>query len=212
MANPNQKDWSQLLEDALLAYRTAYRILLVMSPYWIIFDKAYHLPELEELLLEAYENSWIYKQKVKQFHDSQILRKEFQVDQKVLLFNSRLKLIAVELKDEAINNTFHVNRHQLKTFHEVLTPIKRVQSQLEGALFNSRLKLIAGKLRFRWDGPFVITNIFPYGVVELRDEASNKIFQVNRNQLKHFHEGPTQLLGEVESISLRETDPPRDAP
>ncbi|RDX67179.1 hypothetical protein CR513_53970, partial [Mucuna pruriens] len=52
---------------------------------------------------------------------------------------------------------------------------------------NRRLKLIAGKLRSRWDGPFVITNIFPYGVIELRDEASKKIFQVNEHQLKHFH-------------------------
>ncbi|RDY04128.1 hypothetical protein CR513_12201, partial [Mucuna pruriens] len=43
---------------------------------------------------------------------------------------------------------------------------------------------------------------------QLRDEASNKIFQVNRHQLKHFHEGPTQLLCEVESILLRETDQP----
>ncbi|RDY03214.1 hypothetical protein CR513_13239, partial [Mucuna pruriens] len=66
-------------------------------------------------------------------------------------------------------------------------------------LFNSRLKLIAGKLHSRWDSPFVITNIFHYGVVELRDETSNKIFQVNGHQLKHFHEGPTQLQGEVES-------------
>ncbi|RDX82873.1 putative mitochondrial protein, partial [Mucuna pruriens] len=54
--------------------------------------------ELEELRLEAYENSQIYKQKVKQFHDSEILRKEFRVFQKVLLFNSRLKLIISKLR------------------------------------------------------------------------------------------------------------------
>ncbi|RDX76665.1 Retrovirus-related Pol polyprotein, partial [Mucuna pruriens] len=55
-------------------------------------------------------------------------------------------------------------------------------------LFNSKLKLIVGQLRSRWDSPFVITNIFPYDAVELQDEASNKIFQVNEHQLKHFHE------------------------
>ncbi|RDY04006.1 gag-pol, partial [Mucuna pruriens] len=32
MVNPNRKDWSQLLEDALWAHRTAYRTLLRMSP------------------------------------------------------------------------------------------------------------------------------------------------------------------------------------
>ncbi|RDX63621.1 hypothetical protein CR513_57929, partial [Mucuna pruriens] len=54
------------------------------------------LQELEELRLEAYENSRIYKQK--------ILRKEFRVDQKVLLFNSRLKLIAGKLHSDGMNH------------------------------------------------------------------------------------------------------------
>ncbi|RDY09803.1 hypothetical protein CR513_05781, partial [Mucuna pruriens] len=56
------------------------------------------LQELDELHLQACENSLIYKQKVKRFHNQQILRKEFQVGQKVLLFNSRLKLIAGKLR------------------------------------------------------------------------------------------------------------------
>ncbi|RDX96714.1 Pro-Pol polyprotein, partial [Mucuna pruriens] len=57
MTNPNRKDWSRLLEDALWAHRTAYRTPLRMSPYWIVFGKAYHLPvELEHI---AY---WVVKQ------------------------------------------------------------------------------------------------------------------------------------------------------
>ncbi|RDX67930.1 hypothetical protein CR513_53145, partial [Mucuna pruriens] len=84
-------------------------------------QRQFQLQQLDELCLEAYENSRIYKQKVKKFHDQQILRKEFWVDQKVLLFYLR-------------------------------------------------------NLRSRWDGPFVITNIFPYGVVELKDEHSNSTF------------------------------------
>ncbi|RDY01764.1 Retrovirus-related Pol polyprotein, partial [Mucuna pruriens] len=52
----------------------------------------------------------------------QILRKEFRVGQKVLLFNSKFKLIAVKLKDETTNNNFQVNGHQLKIFHEGPTP------------------------------------------------------------------------------------------
>ncbi|RDX95559.1 hypothetical protein CR513_21903, partial [Mucuna pruriens] len=46
-------------------------------------------------------------------------------------------------------------------------------------LFTLRLKLIKGKLRSRWDGPLVITNVFPYGVVELKDEHTNSTFQPN---------------------------------
>ncbi|RDY07802.1 hypothetical protein CR513_08040, partial [Mucuna pruriens] len=78
MVNPNRKNWSQLLEDALWAHITAYRTPLGMSPYRIVFSKTCHLPavkqcnlaydqaskqrklqlqELEELHLEAYENS-----------------------------------------------------------------------------------------------------------------------------------------------------------
>ncbi|RDX73926.1 hypothetical protein CR513_46392, partial [Mucuna pruriens] len=46
-----------------------------------------------------------------------------------------------------------------------------------------KLKLIAGKLRSRWDGPFVITKIFPHGVVQLKDEHTNSTFQVNGHQI-----------------------------
>ncbi|RDY13872.1 hypothetical protein CR513_01138, partial [Mucuna pruriens] len=84
-------------------------------------ERKLQLQELEELHLEAYENSRNYKKKVKQFHDNQILRKEFRVSQKVLLFHSRLKLIAVELRDEANNRIFKVNRHWIKPFHEGLS-------------------------------------------------------------------------------------------
>ncbi|RDY12092.1 hypothetical protein CR513_03151, partial [Mucuna pruriens] len=112
MANLRRNDWSCLLEDALWAHQTTYRTLLGMSPYQIVFGKAFHLSveiehqvywaikkcnmayDLAKLRLEAYENSRIYKEKVKHFHDSRILRKDFTIDQKVLLFHSRFKLIA----------------------------------------------------------------------------------------------------------------------
>ncbi|RDX76666.1 hypothetical protein CR513_43325, partial [Mucuna pruriens] len=113
-------------------------------------QRKFQLQELDELRLEAYENSRIYKQK--------FLRKEFQVGQKVLLFNSRLKLIT-------------------------------------------------GKLRSRWDGPFVITNVFPYCAVELKDEHTNNTFLI-----KLFHEGPTPTASDMETISLMESTPPDDSP
>ena len=56
------------------------------------------LSELEELKNEAYENTSIYKERTKAWHAKHIVRKEFESGQRVLLFNSRLKLFPRKLK------------------------------------------------------------------------------------------------------------------
>nr|GEZ57311.1 reverse transcriptase domain-containing protein [Tanacetum cinerariifolium] len=56
------------------------------------------LNELNELRDHAYENSLIYKEKTKRIHDSKINNRVFNVGDRVLLFNSRLKIFSGKLK------------------------------------------------------------------------------------------------------------------
>ncbi|GJS84607.1 hypothetical protein Tco_0751148, partial [Tanacetum coccineum] len=57
------------------------------------------LNELEELRLQAYETSKTYKEHTKKSHDNRLKeKKEFQTGDRVLLFNSRLKLFLGKLK------------------------------------------------------------------------------------------------------------------
>ena len=50
-------------------------------------------------------------------------------------------------------------------------------------LFHSQLKLFPGKLRSRWIEPFVVTNVFHHGAVEIKSLKTNKIFKVNGHRL-----------------------------
>ncbi|XP_029130247.1 uncharacterized protein LOC109813542 [Cajanus cajan] len=58
------------------------------------------LHELEEMQLQAYESSKIYKSKVKSYHDKKIVQRNFQPGQQILLFNFRLRLLPGKFKSK----------------------------------------------------------------------------------------------------------------
>ncbi|XP_062170399.1 uncharacterized protein LOC133876129 [Alnus glutinosa] len=79
------------------------------------------LVELEELRHDAYENAKkIYKERTKAYHDKQLVRKEFHVGQKILLYNSRLRLfpvsgIALIARSSCmISSSFYCKRNTVK--------------------------------------------------------------------------------------------------
>nr|GEY49501.1 putative reverse transcriptase domain-containing protein [Tanacetum cinerariifolium] len=89
----NSATWSDKLDDTLWAFRTAYKTPIECTPY-----KKVQLNELNELCGQAYENSLIYKEKTKRLHDSKIKDRVFNVGDRILLFNSRLKIFSGKLK------------------------------------------------------------------------------------------------------------------
>ncbi|GJX58608.1 reverse transcriptase domain-containing protein [Tanacetum coccineum] len=176
--------WFDKLDDALWAFRTAFKTPIRCTSYKLVYGKACHLPiklehkaywalkhcnydlktagdhrkvqinELNELRDQAYDNSLIYKEETKKIHDSKIKNRIFNVGDRVLLFNSRLKI------------------------------------------FSSKLKT-------RWTGPFTVTQVFPYGTIEL-SQTDRPNFKVNGHRLKHYFGGdiPPMVVPNLQTFPM----------
>ncbi|GJU83673.1 reverse transcriptase domain-containing protein [Tanacetum coccineum] len=178
--------WSDKLDDALWAFRTAYKTPIRCTPYKLVYGKACHLPielehkaywalkhanfdletagdhrkvqlnELNELRDHDHENSLIYKEKTNRIHDSKIKNRVFNVGDQVFLFNSQLKMFS-------------------------------------------------GKLKSHWSGPFTITQVFPYGTVEL-SQNSEPNFKVNGHRIQHYFGGdvPKLVVPDLQTFPQRQ--------
>ena len=74
--------------------------------------------------------------------------------------------------------------------------------QLELKLLPGGLKyacLGTGKLNPRWDGPFIVREVFNHGVVVVEDPRDGRILKINGQRLKPFLGG---VVPEEETMSL----------
>ncbi|GJT74173.1 hypothetical protein Tco_1040898 [Tanacetum coccineum] len=164
------------LDDALWAFRTAYKSLIRSTPFRNVYGKACHLlieikhkaywalrnvnlnldvvgkhrylqlNELAELRNKAYENSHAYKERKKRWHDAKIMYKEFHEGEEILVFNSRLKLFLKKLKS-------------------------------------------------RWYRPYTVSKVFPYGTIEVCGK-NGVSFKVNGHRLKRYYGGDINSIEE----------------
>nr|GEY66237.1 reverse transcriptase domain-containing protein [Tanacetum cinerariifolium] len=129
----NCASWSDKLDDALWAFRTAFKTPIGCTPYKLVYRKACHLP-----IKLGHKACWALKHCIYDL---------------------------LTTGDHHQDRVFNVGDRVL--------------------LFKSRLKIFSGKLKTRWTGPFTITQVFPYGTVEL-SQTDGPNFKVNGHILKHY--------------------------
>lgn len=67
-------------------------------------------------------------------------------------------------------------------------------------------KIRQGKLNMKWEGPYVVTQKYNKGTVELSDNNGQRLEIFNGNKLKQYHEWDGTHLGEIQRI-LEEEKP-----
>ncbi|GKA62422.1 reverse transcriptase domain-containing protein [Tanacetum coccineum] len=166
----NPKVWLEKLNDALWAFRTAYKTLTGCTPFRLVYGKACYLPV--EIKHKAH---WVLKQ--------------CNMDL-TLASESRLMQLneLAKLRDGAYENT-RISKERNKKWHDSrLHGDKDFKVGDKVLLYNSHLKMYPGKLKSKWSGPNIVKTVCPHRTIEItnRDGFS---FKVIGQGLKKYYGG-----------------------
>nr|GEU55128.1 reverse transcriptase domain-containing protein [Tanacetum cinerariifolium] len=162
----NHDSWSDKLDDALWAFCTAFKTPIRCTPYKLVYGKACHIPiEIEH---KAY---WALK--------------HVNFDLLTMGDHQKLQLNELnELRDQAYENSL-IYKEKTKRIHDSKIKDRVFNVGDRVLLFNSRLKIFSSKLKTRRTGPFIVTQVFPYGTVEL-SQTDGPNFKMKGHRLKHY--------------------------
>jgi len=111
----------------------------------------------------------------------------------ILLVPKKIGITLEEIQNDAYENA-RIYKENTKSLHDRMITRKEFYVGDKVLLYHSRLKLFPGKLCSRWIGPFVVSNVLPYGAVEIISLETNKVLKINGHYLKPFYEGWTAEL------------------
>ena len=105
-----------------------------------------------------------------------------------------------KMRNEAYMNS-KISKDKLKRWHDQIILRKEFQEVQKVLLYDSKLHIFLGKLKSRWNGPYLVHKAYSNGVVEIANPKSGCIFKVNGHRLKPYME---PIVHEKEELYILE--------